>query len=428
MTDLKNIYTKQFGISEKTAEYALKAEQRISSTFEEIDLVCEKNSLKVLKAFHDNNISESHFQATTGYGYDDIGRDAADRIFAQIFGAEDSLVRHNIICGTHALSVCLFGVLRPGDELLSVTGDVYDSLRKTIACGGRGYGCLNDFGVDFVKSDLIISEDGSAQFDYPRIKNLLSSRTKAVFIQKSKGYNFRRSLSNKQISEIISFIKTMDDRIICIVDNCYGEFTEQLEPPQVGADLTAGSLIKNPGGGLVPTGGYVAGKEKYLELVSYKLNAVGLGRDCGATLGFTKPILQGVFSAPLAVSQALKIGAFAAALFEDAGFEVIPGCMDKRFDIVQAIKLLTKDRLLNFCECIQKSSAVDSFVTPTPFNMPGYDCDVVMAAGAFNQGASIELSADAPVLAPYVCYLQGGLSYHCGKIAVMRAFDRTTPL
>lgn len=424
MNDLKSIYAEQFGISEKAAECAFKAEQRIRSIFVEIDSVCQKNSLKVLKAFHDNNISDSHFHGTAGYGYDDMGREAADKVFAQIFGAEGSLVRHNIISGTHALSVCLFGVLRPGDELLSVTGDVYDSLRKTISCGGKGYGCLSDFGVKFLKSDLIISEDGSVRFDYDNIKNLLSSKTKAVFIQKSKGYNFRRALSNSQIAEVISFVKSLDENIICIVDNCYGEFTEQIEPPQVGADLTAGSLIKNPGGGLAPTGGYVAGKKEYLELVAYKLNAVGLGSECGATLGFTKPILQGVFSAPLVVSQALKIGAFAAALFGDAGFEVIPGCCDKRFDIVQSVKLLTKERLLNFCECIQKSSAVDSFVTPTPFAMPGYDCDVIMAAGAFNQGASIELSADAPITPPYVCYLQGGLSYYCGKVAVLRAFDK----
>lgn len=426
MPDLKDIYTKKFNISEGTAELSCEIERCVDEAFKIVDLNCQNISLKVIKAFQDSRISEAHFQISTGYGYDDVGREAVEEVFSRIFGTEDALVRHNIISGTHALSLCLFGVLRPGDEMLSVTGDVYDSLRKTISYGKKGFGCLEDFGINFCKTDLIISQTGDVDFNYQQIRKSLSSNTKVVFIQKSKGYNFRRALSNKKIAELIDYIKNIDDNIICIVDNCYGEFVEEYEPSDFGADLVAGSLIKNPGGGIMPTGGYIVGKKRYIELVSYKLNAVGLGKDCGASLGFSKGILQGVFMAPLIVSQALKIGIFTAALFGKVGFEVLPSYNCERFDIVQAVKLHDKKKLLDFCDCIQKGSAVDSFVTPTPFPMPGYNCDIVMAAGTFNQGASIELSADAPVVDPYVVYLQGGLSYHCGKIAVLRAFDMMT--
>ena len=386
----KNKFIKDnFGISDKTLKLVSEAEESIKEQFKHIENICEINQLRVMKAFADNRVSDSHFVATTGYGYDDLGRDTLDRVYADIMGAEDALVRHNFISGTHTISTALFAVLRPNDILVSITGKPYDTLEEVIGIQGEaGNGSLKDFGVKYVQIDL--KHDGTP--DLEQIKfTLTHMNVKAITIQRSKGYGWRPTYSAKDIGALIEFVKEISPETICIVDNCYGEFVETEEPTAYGADLIAGSLIKNPGGGLAPTGGYIAGKQKYVELCAYRLTSVGIGKEAGASLGFNRQMYQGLFMAPHVVSQALKAAVLCSAVFEKLGFEVDPKPNEIRHDIIQSIKFGDPDKVTAFCQGIQKGAPVDSFVTPEPWDMPGYSSQVIMAAGAFVQGASIEL-------------------------------------
>ena len=419
----KNKFIKDnFGISDKTLKLVSEAEESIKEQFKHIENICEINQLRVMKAFADSRVSDSHFVATTGYGYDDLGRDTLDRVYADIMGAEDALVRHNFISGTHTISTALFAVLRPNDILVSITGKPYDTLEEVIGIQGEaGNGSLKDFGVKYVQIDL--KHDGTP--DLEQIKfTLTHMNVKAVTIQRSKGYGWRPTYSAKDIGALIEFVKEISPETICIVDNCYGEFVETEEPTAYGADLIAGSLIKNPGGGLAPTGGYIAGKQKYVELCAYRLTSVGIGKEAGASLGFNRQMYQGLFMAPHVVSQALKAAVLCSAVFEKLGFEVDPKPNEIRHDIIQSIKFGDPDKVTAFCQGIQKGAPVDSFVTPEPWDMPGYSSQVIMAAGAFVQGASIELSADAPIKPPYIAYMQGGLTYESAKLGIMVAADK----
>lgn len=419
----KNKFIKDnFGISDKTLKLVSEAEESIKEQFKHIENICEINQLRVMKAFADNRVSDSHFVATTGYGYDDLGRDTLDRVYADIMGAEDALVRHNFISGTHTISTALFAVLRPNDILVSITGKPYDTLEEVIGIQGEaGNGSLKDFGVKYVQIDL--KHDGTP--DLEQIKfTLTHMNVKAVTIQRSKGYGWRPTYSAKDIGALIEFVKKISPETICIVDNCYGEFVETEEPTAYGADLIAGSLIKNPGGGLAPTGGYIAGKQKYVELCAYRLTSVGIGKEAGASLGFNRQMYQGLFMAPHVVSQALKAAVLCSSVFEKLGFEVDPKPNEIRHDIIQSIKFGDPDKVTAFCQGIQKGAPVDSFVTPEPWDMPGYSSQVIMAAGAFVQGASIELSADAPIKPPYIAYMQGGLTYESAKLGIMVAADK----
>lgn len=415
---MKKEYKKLFQIDGRTVDLVCLAEKKAKSEMKQAEEIAEYNQLKVLQAFQKNKISETHFIGSTGYGYDDAGRETLDRLYADIFGAEDALVRHNIISGTHALSLCLFGVLRPGDTLLAATGKPYDTLEETIGIRGEGNGSLKDFGISYRQVDL--------KDNKPDLEGILASideRVKAVIIQRSKGYDFRSSLSVEEIGDIITAVKRKKQDIIVIVDNCYGEFVDVIEPTQVGADLMAGSLIKNPGGSLALTGGYIAGKREYVELCSYKLNAVGIGKECGATFDLNRGMFQGVYLAPHVVCQAVKTAVLAAYVFSELGFQTSPSIGEKRPCIIEAIRFGDPRLVVAFCQGIQKGAAIDSFVVPEPWDMPGYGDPVIMAAGAFVQGSSIELSADAPMKEPYVAYMQGGVTYTYGKMGIMLAVD-----
>lgn len=419
----KNKFIKDnFGISDKTLKLVSEAEESIKEQFKHIENICEINQLRVMKAFADNRVSDSHFVATTGYGYDDLGRDTLDRVYADIMGAEDALVRHNFISGTHTISTALFAVLRPNDILVSITGKPYDTLEEVIGIQGEaGNGSLKDFGVKYVQIDL--KHDGTP--DLEQIKfTLTHMNVKAVTIQRSKGYGWRPTYSAKDIGALIEFVKEISPETICIVDNCYGEFVETEEPTAYGADLIAGSLIKNPGGGLAPTGGYIAGKQKYVELCAYRLTSVGIGKEAGASLGFNRQMYQGLFMAPHVVSQALKAAVLCSAVFEKLGFEVDPKPNEIRHDIIQSIKFGDPDKVTAFCQGIQKGAPVDSFVTPEPWDMPGYSSQVIMAAGAFVQGSSIELSADGPLKPPYAVYFQGGLTWYHAKLGILMSLQK----
>lgn len=420
--DRIKILKENFGIDEDIVKICDEAEQSLKDVFVEIDKNAELNQWKVMKAFSDNRVSDTHFTSTTGYGYDDLGRDTLDKVFAQIFDAEDALVRHNFISGTHTISTALFGVLRTGDTLAAITGKPYDTLEEVIGISGEpGNGSLKDYGIEYVEVSLL--ENG--QPDFPNIEKLLKSRKiKAIEIQRSKGYGVRPTYSAKEIGEIVSFVKGISPDTVCIVDNCYGEFVDLGEPTTYGADLIAGSLIKNPGGGLAPTGGYIAGRADLVEKCAYRLTSVGIGKECGASLGFNRTLFQGLFIAPHTTAQALKTAAFCAAVFEKLGFYVDPKPYDKRHDIIQSVKLNTPENLVAFCVGIQKGAPVDSFVEPAPWAMPGYSDEVVMAAGAFVQGASIELSADGPLREPYMAYMQGGITYESAKLGIMVAAQK----
>ncbi len=414
----KNEYIKNaFGVSESVLELVDRAEEKIADRFKCIEDIAHINQLRVMRAFSDNHISETHFVSTTGYGYDDYGRDTLDKVYAQIFGAEDALVRHNFISGTHTISTALFGVLRPGDTLMAVTGKPYDTLEEVIGISGeKGNGSLADFGVSYIQVDLL--ENGEP--DYDEIKKKLSeNKIKAVIMQRSKGYGDRPTYSSSKIGEIVSFVKDISPDIITIVDNCYGEFVETSEPTMYGADLVMGSLIKNPGGGLAKTGGYIAGKEKLIELCAYRLTSVGIGKECGASLGFNRDMYQGLFMAPHVVSQAIKAATLCAAVYDELGFSVNPKPQEDRFDIIQAVKLESAEGMIAFCQGIQQGAPVDSFVVPEPWDMPGYSEQVIMAAGAFVQGASIEFSADGPIKEPYIAYMQGGLTYESARLGII---------
>ena len=407
-----------FSFSPELMKKAETAERKSLKTFYRIEKNCRHNSQKVLKAFIDNNVSEMHLKGTTGYGYGDDGRDKADRVFADIVGAEDALVRYNFVNGTHALSTMLFGILRPGDVMLAVTGAPYDTLEQVIS-GDRG-GSLKEFGVKFEQIDLL--PDGRP--DLEEIKKRAKT-AKMVYIQRSRGYSLRPSLNVSVIAEICEAVRGAGSDAVIAVDNCYGEFCEYVEPTSVGADIIVGSLIKNPGGGICSTGGYIAGKADLVELCSYRLTTVGTGKEVGCSLGMqNRELFMGMYNAPLAVSNALKTAVFASAFFEELGFEAFPKSDEYRTDIITSIKLGTPERLIAFCEGIQAYSPVDSSAAPEPWDMPGYNCQVIMAAGCFTMGSSIELSADAPLREPYAVWLQGGTSYYGAATGIIGAAQR----
>ncbi len=419
--NLLKLLTEELGITSKTIELMKESEKELADVFKRIDDIAAFNQTKVLNAFQKNRISYAHFGETSGYGYDDMGRDALDRVYADVFGAEDAIVRHNIISGTQAIASCLYGILRPGDTMLSVLGAPYDTLEEVIGIRGKeDCGSLKDLGVSYKQVDL--TSDGSV--DYNQIMSTLrQNKIKLVLIQRSRGYDWRDSLCVDEIGEIIKLVKSVSPDTICMVDNCYGEFVENREPTEVGADIIVGSLIKNAGGSLALSGGYIAGTAECVEKISYRLTAPGLGRHTGASLGFNRSIYQGFFMAPHIVAQSIKTAALCAKMFESLGFEVCPSPLSNRSDIIQAIKLDTPENVVKFCQAIQKGSAIDSYVTPEPWDMPGYEDPVIMAAGAFVQGASIELSADAPICEPYIAYMQGGVIYDAAKIGILRAVD-----
>ena len=407
--------------SEKINRLAAEAEQALAPHFARIDRIAFENTQKVMDAFREHRVSEGMFQSTSGYGYDDRGRDVLDEIWADVMGAEAAIVRHNIVSGTHALSIGLFGILRPGDVMYSVAGKPYDTLEEVIGITGNpGDGSLKDFGVDYEQTDL--KEDGT--FDFDAIRDTLTrlgKRAKMVFVQRSKGYLTRKTLSVAEIGELVSFVKAISPETYVVVDNCYGEFVECIEPTHVGADLIIGSLIKNPGGGMAETGGYLAGSKRAVELASYRLTSVGVGAEVGATMGQNKLMYKGLFYAPHTTAQALKTAHLAAYIFEQMGYSVEPRWDVERHDIIQSVVTGSADKLCAFCRGIQMGSPVDAYVTPEPWALPGYSDPVIMAAGACTQGSSIELSADGPLREPYLAYFQGGLTYESGKIGILAA-------
>jgi len=406
-----------FSFDERLFAAAREAENACSLSHANYDSIAEYNGSKILAAFINNKVSEQCLSGSTGYGYGDIGRDTLDKIYAEVFGAEDALVRQNFVSGTHALSVALFGVLRPGDKMVSITGKPYDTLEEIIGIRGeKGNGSLMDFGVEYSQVDLL--DDGTPDMD-----SILKAvqGAKLAYIQRSRGYSLRRSLTVEDIEKIVCGIKVVSPDTIIMVDNCYGEFVEKKEPTQVGADLMAGSLIKNAGGAIARTGGYIAGRKDLVELCSYRLTCVGMGKEVGCTLGMNREMYLGLFMAPEIVSNALKTASFASELFTKLGFECYPKKNETRGDIITLLKLGNEERLTAFCQGIQKGSPVDSFVTPESWDMPGYDSKVIMAAGTFTMGASIELSSDAPIREPFAVWLQGGITYPSGKLGILHA-------
>lgn len=399
---------------------AQEAENEIRSQFERIDRIAQLNTLKVMQAFQDNKVSDSCFSGTTGYGYDDVGREVLDKVYAQIFCTDAALVRIGFVNGTHALSAALFAMLKPGDTLLSATGLPYDTLRNAIGIEGDCHGSLKFYGINYAQVDL--KADGSP--DIGAIKKAAADKSvTAVLIQRSRGYGNRPAFSAEQIGEIARAVKEVDPSINVMVDNCYGEFTGEHEPTEYGVDLMAGSLIKNPGGGLAPTGGYVVGKAELVEKAAMRLTTPGIGGECGATLGNNRLLFQGLFMAPHIVAQALKTATFCSAMMSKIGFETSPAPDEVRSDIIQMVTLKSADNMKKFCKGIQSGAPVDSYVTPEPWQMPGYNCPVIMAAGAFVQGSSIELSADGPMKEPYIAYMQGGITYESGKLGIMMAVN-----
>lgn len=410
---------KQLGISEKVLDFGRKTEESLKKRFEEIDERAEYNQLKVLHAMQEHRVSDVHFAATTGYGYNDLGRDTLEAVYASAFHGESALVRPQLISGTHALHIALSGNLRPGDELLSPVGKPYDTLEEVIGIR-NSVGSLKEYGVTYRQVDLL--EDGS--FDYDGIRKAINEKTKMVTIQRSKGYATRPTLSVTKIGELIAFVKSIKPDVICMVDNCYGEFVETIEPTDVGADMIVGSLIKNPGGGLAPIGGYIAGRKDCIDRASFRLSAPGLGKEVGASLGLSQSFFQGLFLAPTVVAGALKGAIFAANVYEKLGFQVVPNGSESRHDIIQAVTFGSPEGVIAFCQGIQAAAPVDSFVSPEPWDMPGYDAPVIMAAGAFVQGSSIELSADGPIKPPYAVYFQGGLTWYHAKLGILMSLQK----
>ena len=417
MLDTAAMY-KDLGISEKVFAFGKQIEASLTERFTEIDRVAEYNQLKVLHAMQECKVSAECFNYASGYGYSDIGRDTLEEVYAKAFHAEAALVRPQITCGTHALALALSANLRPGDELLSPVGKPYDTLEEVIGIR-ESKGSLAEYGITYQQVDLL--EDGT--FDYENIQKAIHEKTKLITIQRSKGYQTRPSFSVKQIGELIAFVKNIKPDVICMVDNCYGEFVETIEPSDVGADMVVGSLIKNPGGGLAPIGGYIVGTTQCIENCGYRLTSPGLGKEVGASLGVMQSFYQGFFLAPTVVAGALKGAVFAANVFETLGFRVVPNGSESRHDIIQAVAFDSPERLIAFCKGIQAAAPVESFVSPEPWAMPGYDSDVIMAAGAFVQGSSIELSADGPIKPPYAAYFQGGLTWAHAKFGILKALD-----
>ncbi len=390
--------------------------QRCQKQFEEIERITEYNQLKVQKAFIDNGISETHFTSSTGYGYGDRGRETLDKVWAQVLGAEDALVRHNFVCGTHTLTTALFGVLRPGDRMVCITGTPYDTIHGVIGISGEGMGSLRDFGISYSEVPLLNDRPDKAA-----IREAVDEDTTMVYIQRSRGYELRPSLTVEDIEELVQIVKAKNPAVIVMVDNCYGEFVQTREPIEVGADLIAGSMIKNAGGGIATTGGYIAGRKDLVQKCAYRLTTPGLGKEVGATLGMNRELYMGLFYAPHTVGEALKSAVYISALFSSFGYAVTPRYDETRADIVQSLGLENEESLVAFCQGIQSGSPIDSFVLPEPWDMPGYDSKVVMAAGAFTLGSSIELSADAPIRAPFYAWIQGGLNFHSAKICALLA-------
>ena len=419
-SDIKKMYCEQLGISEKVYDYSENIIAGLKERFEKIDETAEYNQMKVINAMQKNHVAEMHLNGTSGYGYNDDGRDTLEQVYADIFKAEAALVRPQIICGTHALNIALSSNLRPGDELLSPVGKPYDTMDEIIGIR-PSKGSLAEYGVSYRQVDLLA--DGS--FDYENIKKAINEKTKLVTIQRSKGYASRPTLSVERIGELISFIKEIKPDVICMVDNCYGEFVERIEPTEVGADMIVGSLIKNPGGGLAPCGGYIAGTKECVEQAAYRLSSPGLGKEVGATIGgVNKEFYQGLFLAPTVVAGALKGAIFAANVYEKLGYAVVPDGKEERHDIIQAVTLGSAEGVIAFCQGIQAAAPVDSYVSPEPWAMPGYDSDVIMAAGAFVQGSSIELSADGPIKEPYAVYFQGGLTWAHAKLGILMSLQK----
>lgn len=408
---------KEFGISEELENLSTKVEKDVENIFRKIDEVCTKNSLKVLKTFQDNRISDVHFGSATGYGYNDISRDAVEKVFSDVLCAEDSLVRTQIISGTHALTITLFALLRPEDTLLSITGKPYDALEEVIGIV-ENPSSLKAFNINFEQVDLVNDD-----FDYEKIENTLqnNSKIKVIEIQRSKGYSTRKSLTIEKVEKVIKFIRNINKDVIIMIDNCYCEFVEEKEPLEVGADIIVGSLIKNLGAGIAPTGGYIAGKKELVQLAAERLTAPGEGKEIGPSLGISRAFLQGLYMAPSVVASSLKTAVFASKLLEELGYNVEPKFNDKRADIVQNIIFNDSEKLIKYCQGIQKGSPIDSEVVPTPWNIPGYQDLIIMAGGTFTQGSTIELSCDGPVRPPYIAYMQGGLTYEYGKLGVLKA-------
>lgn len=418
MLETKTQY-KQLGISEEVYAFGKKVEEKLTERFQKVDEVAEFNQLKVIHAMQERRVSEACFNYASGYGYNDMGRDTLEEVYASVFHTESALVRPQITCGTHALSLALSANLRPGDELLSPAGKPYDTLEEVIGIR-ESKGSLAEYGITYRQVDLL--PDGT--FDYENIKKAITEKTKLVTIQRSKGYQTRPSFSVAQIGELVAFVKKIKPDVICMVDNCYGEFVETIEPSDVGADMVVGSLIKNPGGGLAPIGGYISGKNECIENCAYRLTSPGLGKEVGASLGVMQSFYQGLFLAPTVVSGALKGAIFAANIYEELGFPVIPNGSESRHDIIQAVEFGKPEGVIAFCQGIQAAAPVDSYVTPEPWAMPGYDSDVIMAAGAFVQGSSIELSADGPIKPPYAVYFQGGLTWTHAKLGILMSLEK----
>ena len=413
-----NTMYKALGIDADILKFGEEIIDSLKERFEQIDKNAEYNQLKVIKAMQEAHVSEACLLGTTGYGYNDVGRDTLEEVYAKLFGAEDALVRPQITCGTHALALALMSNLRPGDELLSPVGKPYDTLEEVIGIRDSK-GSLKEYGIGYRQVDLLPYDE----FDYEGIRAAINEKTKVVTIQRSKGYQPRKTLSVERIGKLISFIKEIKPDVICMVDNCYGEFVETMEPTDVGADMIVGSLIKNPGGGLAPIGGYIAGKKECVENAAYRLTSPGLGKEVGASLGILKDFYQGLFLAPTVTASALKGAIFAAACLEKLGFTVVPNSTESRHDIIQAVTFGTPEGVIAFCQGIQAAAPVDSFVTPEPWDMPGYDAPVIMAAGAFVSGSSIELSADGPIKPPYAVYFQGGLTFPHAKFGILKALQ-----
>lgn len=416
--ELEMMY-EQLGISKAVQEFGKKIEVTLKERFEALDETAEYNQMKVIHAMQEARVSDIHFAATTGYGYNDLGRDVLEEVYAKAFHAESALVRPNLISGTHALHVALSGNLRPGDELLSPVGKPYDTLEEVIGIRDS-VGSLKEYGVVYRQVDLL--PDGT--FDYENIKKAINEKTKLVTIQRSKGYATRPTFSVEQIGELIAFVKSIKPEVICMVDNCYGEFVERMEPTDVGADMMVGSLIKNPGGGLAPIGGYIVGRQDCIDRASYRLTAPGLGKEVGASLGLNQSFFQGFFLSPTVVAGALKGAIFAANVYERLGFDVVPNSTESRHDIIQAVTFGTPEGVIAFCQGIQAAAPVDSYVSPEPWDMPGYDAPVIMAAGAFVQGSSIELSADGPIKPPYSVFFQGGLTWFHAKLGILKSLQK----
>lgn len=412
---------KEYAISPEVVALVEGCKKEVQPRLDAIMERAEMHQYRVIRAMQNARLSDAHFHTATGYGYDDVGREVVETIYAEVFGAQEALVRPHISSGTHAISLCLYGVLRPGDELLAITGAPYDTINTVIGTqeGDNGNGTLKDFGIDYKQVDLV---DG--HIDRKAIAAAITEKTKMIYLQRSTGYSWRKALTLEDIKEAIAYCKSIKPDVVAFVDNCYGEFLDEAEPVGVGADLMAGSLIKNPGGGLAPTGGYVAGKKEYVHMAACRLAAPGVAGETGATLGINRTLLQGFFLAPTVVAQAIQSAVLVAAVYAKLGFDVCPSVTDYRSDIIQSIRMGAPEGVEVFCQAVQEAAPVDAFVTPVPWEMPGYNCPVIMAAGAFIQGSSIELSADAPMREPYIVYFQGGLTHFHGKLGLLLSLQR----